>query len=199
MVSKSKHPSGRDAAGAKSPDGLQRMVGAAASPVISTARVAIDDIFAELASKRPTARTVSVAAVLAKNESKRVRSSLSVNGSSIAPPSITTLRSTKAARGSPIVEAPAQGVTDGGRRYVAPDTTVLSPLDTDDIFAPCRRHKKLHKRSRSGIVDSQRVKSGRADDCDRVISADELHLMTRAGDKKAGTTALCPFDCDCCF
>ncbi|RNF06507.1 hypothetical protein TraAM80_04011 [Trypanosoma rangeli] len=88
----------------------------------------------------------------------------------------------------------AQSVSDG--LYHAPEKTLKL---SDSVFfnVVSQRQKKRRKTKESTAVEVSEDLLQR-EGVDRIVTVDELQKIT-SSNPKAGTTANCPFDCDCCF
>lgn len=81
-----------------------------------------------------------------------------------------------------------------GRLFVAPDPNSLRIDDRDfGVAAPTGKGPKRARHEKSNGSNAGRVVDGV-----RIVSMDELQNMVTSN-PKAGTTPLCPFDCDCCY
>ncbi|RNF26266.1 uncharacterized protein Tco025E_01389 [Trypanosoma conorhini] len=92
-------------------------------------------------------------------------------------------------------ETAGQSVSDG--LYRAPEKT-LGLSDSAFFDVASQRQKKRRKTSKDPTAVEVAEDVLQREGVDRIVTVEELQKIT-SSNPKAGTTANCPFDCDCCF
>ncbi|EAN88248.1 hypothetical protein C3747_1g88 [Trypanosoma cruzi] len=92
------------------------------------------------------------------------------------------------------VKTASQCVSDG--LYHAPEKT-LELSDSAFFDVASQRQQKKRKANASTATEFPEEVL-RREGVDRIVTLEELRGIT-SSNPKAGTTANCPFDCDCCF